>query len=317
MGRYSSAARTGYKILREQGVRRTAKEGAYFGWQQALGAYLRQTRPEGVNFFSEDWDVLLILDACRVDLMESVCNQYDFLSTVESRNSNATYSLGWLENTFPPLDEQMLETTGYVTANPFADDLPEAVVDTLGLYEPLHQYAWDNDQNTVWAEPVTDHAISAWRDNDLERLVVHYMQPHYPFRGEEWSRAQSIEEWGEFNFEDEVWTLLRDRKIKRGEVWEAYRRNLEYVLESVSLFLSAVNAETVAITADHGNALGERGIYGHPPGVPLRCVQEVPWVTTDAERTTDYEPEEHYTNDTLSRQEKLAHLGYTEMPNES
>ena len=40
--------------------------------------------------------------------------------------------------------------------------------------------AWDYDRGTVLPRAVTDAAIRAGRNQDLDRLVVHYMQPHFP-----------------------------------------------------------------------------------------------------------------------------------------
>jgi len=62
-------------------------------------------------------------------------------------------------------------------------------------------------------------------------------------------------------------------------LWAAYRDNLRWVDDAlVQPLLNNVDA-TVAITADHGNAHGEAGCWGHPGGVDIPALRRVPWLT--------------------------------------
>ena len=58
----------------------------------------------------------------------------------------------------------------------------------------------------------------------------------------------------------------------------------------VRLLLSNVDAARAVITADHGNAVGERGLYGHAAGLALRPLREVPWAATTATDSRTYGP---------------------------
>jgi hypothetical protein len=40
--------------------------------------------PIGTNVFDQKWDLLIILDACRVDSLRAVADEYDFLTTIDS-----------------------------------------------------------------------------------------------------------------------------------------------------------------------------------------------------------------------------------------
>jgi hypothetical protein len=62
------------------------------------------------------------------------------------------------------------------------------------------------------------------------------------------------------------------------------------VLDDVEILLENVDADTVAITADHGEAMGEWGFHSHNIGCPHPIVRKVPWVTTSATDTGSYEP---------------------------
>jgi len=98
-------------------------------------------------------------------------------------------------------------------------------------------------------------------------------------------------------------------------VWDEYLDNLRSVLDSVELLLENVDAETVAITADHGELFGEWGLYSHIYGVPHPKLRNVPWVettATDRETTSAEELLSSYSglNDNENIEERLSALGY-------
>jgi glucan phosphoethanolaminetransferase (alkaline phosphatase superfamily) len=86
------------------------------------------------------------------------------------------------------------------------------------------------------------------------------------------------------------------------------------VLDDVELLLENLDAETVVISSDHGNAIGEWGLYGHPTHVPLSCLVDVPWYRTTAEDIRTHEPESRDPDqEPLTSEEvkdRLADLGY-------
>ncbi|WP_053772543.1 hypothetical protein [Halorubrum tropicale] len=87
--------------------------------------------------------------------------------------------------------------------------------------------------------------------------------------------------------------------------------NLRLALDEIELLLENVEAETVVITSDHGNALGEWLVYGHPPTMPMDCLRVVPWIETTAADRGEYEPEiEPGVDHETDREEQLAALGY-------
>ncbi|MFB6187401.1 MAG: hypothetical protein ABEI86_11105, partial [Halobacteriaceae archaeon] len=60
----------------------------------------------------------------------------------------------------------------------------------------------------------------------------------------------------------------------------------------------------------HGNALGEYGFYGHPEGIPLKCLREVPWSRVQSLDTYEYEPSTTKENIQTNTQQRLEDLGY-------
>jgi hypothetical protein len=241
--------------------------------------------PRGTNVYERDWDVLVILDACRVDLLRSVANEYDFIGegNVDRVESVGSMSKEWMAKTFDDHHADEVAETVYVTANVFSKRILDDD-DFLELDE-VWRYAWDDEEDTVLPRPVTDRAIRAAREHDPDRLIVHYVQPHHPFLSVDGFEAATFGP----DSSDTVVDALRKDKIERERFMRAYRDNLRVALDDVELLLSNVDGD-VAITADHGDALGEWGVYDHPVGFLHPAVRTVPWVETEAIDTGEHVP---------------------------
>lgn len=127
------------------------------------------------------------------------------------------------------------------------------------------------------------------------------MQPHAPFI------PNALQVSGN---QESVWMAFRVGEFTREEIWNAYLDNLRYVLNDVSLLLENLDAKKVIITSDHGNALGEYGLYGHPKGYPLGYLRKIPWIETAATDQRTYEPEFAADSDTDDVSQRLHDLGY-------
>ncbi|MFP4174872.1 MAG: hypothetical protein ACLFSW_03735 [Halobacteriales archaeon] len=265
--------------------------------------------PRGTNVYERDWDVLIILDACRVDLLRSVADEYDFIGSVDEVDrveSVGSMSKEWMAKTFDDDHADEVADTVYVTSNAFSERILDED-DFLELDE-VWRYAWDEDEDTVLPRPVTDRAIRAARQHDPDRLVVHYIQPHHPFLSIDGFEAATFGP----DSADTVVDALRKGKIERDRFMRAYRDNLRTALDDVELLLSNVDAD-VAITADHGDALGEWGVYDHPVGFLHPAVRTVPWVETQATDTGEHEPaawKEAVETDEDEVTDRLQALGY-------
>ncbi|MFC3477416.1 alkaline phosphatase family protein [Halobacterium litoreum] len=242
-----------------------------------------RTDPDPV--LDADWDLLVVLDACRADVFADVVGDGDYSFDVgDTATSPASTSTEWLESVFGAATDDELADVAYVTGNPYTTRTIDT--DRFGYVDEVWKHAWDDDTGTIPPRPLTDAAIRAGREADTERLVVHYMQPHFPtvFGDDD---GIALDDWGDQPMS--VWEELRFGKRSEADVWADYERNLEAVLEDVELLLSNVDADTAVLTADHGNAFGEHHIYGHPGGVDIPALREVPWCVTSAtdEQTRD------------------------------
>jgi len=256
---------------------------AYLRAVQAVGRRLGY----GTSVYKRDWDVLVVLDACRPDALRRAADAVDILepSDVTTVRSVGSCSSEWLEHTFMTgQDEAAVGRTAMVTGNTWTDRYLDA--DRFALLDEVWKYAWDEELDTVPADAVTDRAIRVARDHDPERLVVHYMQPHHPFVPDPLDGDSGMARTGAHSSEASPWVLLRRGDVSKERVRTAYEANLRYALASVETLLDNIDGRVV-VTADHANLFGEWGLYGHPKQTPVPALLTVPWVeTTAADRGT-------------------------------
>jgi len=272
---------------------------------------------QGVDIFAEDWDTLIILDACRYDMFERIV---DLRGQLESRISRGSATAEFLVANF---DGRELLDTVYVTANPqFYRNRHRIDTDLHAVIDVWDDEGWDDQYGTVLPETVADTALDAAEEFPNKRHIVHFMQPHYPFLTDETEFDKGHLE-GEETEAGNVWTQLMEGRLNvdAGTVESHYNENLQRVLPSVERLTSELSGKTV-ITADHGNMLGERAWpvpireWGHPRGIYTPELVKVPWLVVAGEtrreivagRGTDADVE---TPDDMVA-ERLRQLGYAE-----
>ena len=297
---------------------RGIREGATKRWRDALKK-ANQLRVQwvgnpGTSVYEREWDVLVILDACRVDLMKEVADEYPFIGPIERFESLASVSKNWMRRNFEGEHAVNAAKTAYVTGNPFSRYLDDS---TFGYFDEVWRYAWDDDLHTIPARPLTQRAINVWRrreEQDVERMIVHYMQPHAPFVPEPNLGTYGAPDDFGYGFADDIWSQI-GYTIPYEHVWRAFRDNLRYVLNDVEVLLKNMDADQPVLSADHGNAFGERGIWGHPIDMLLPCIREVPWIETSAVDEHTHEPTLEQVEGIKDEQavtNRLRNLGYAE-----
>ena len=313
------------------------------GYQKLLHVY--GNRIEGHNLLTNEWDLCIILDACRADLMNSVL-QSDwsppFSYSADSITSLDSATEPWTIKTFG--SETAFETIPflYVTANPYSTKVNDSPA--VAHLDEVWRYGWDPAIDTVPPRVVTNRAIHHYREWSGP-VMVHYLQPHAPHLTQcnkrivrRYERKIPPIKHGETNLEENwhtgrnsdgivnrylpgtwnlpptvpqtMWDRLRWGDFDREMVWNSYHDTLLIVLHEVELLLRTVDAPTVVITADHGEAFGEWGLFGHPHHMPFSELRQVPYLVTSAQKDIEYEPETYTTNELQDRNEKLRSLGY-------
>lgn len=269
----------------------------------------------------DGWNIAIILDACRYDLFQETFDTSYLPAGVKvldhrSILSAGTNSVHWMLNTFNVQRyASQITNTIYVNANPNA----ESTIDETKFHavDSVWKYGWesiigikgdlkvgDSKVGTVLPRTVTDRTIHWFRRHPNKKIVVHYMQPHYPF----------VRKFLGFDSKLNVWQLLQQGRVNREVVWEAYKDNLDLVLTDLKLLIRCVGGR-ILVTSDHGNLIGEMGLYGHNVGwIPLNPLIKVPLLLLAADDPdSSYQPKAYETDMDLSEkaiEERLRALGY-------
>ncbi|MFB6308145.1 MAG: hypothetical protein ABEH35_02345 [Haloarculaceae archaeon] len=226
--------------------------------------YQRPYNTNGIDIFEEDWDNLVILDACRYDTFAA---ETDF-EGIETRTSRGAATPEFVRGNFTGVAHHDVV---YVAANTWYFDLREEID------AEVHAAFYVDDRDPA---VMTEQALELAAEYPDKRLLVHYIPPHHPFKGSTAERAlPPYEEQSNALFE----------RIQRGEIEiddatlrQIYRENLHRVLPDVDTLLSELGGKTV-VTADHGELLGDRTSpvpvpdYGHHTGLYVDELVEVPW----------------------------------------
>lgn len=278
--------------------------------------WTRNYNTSGINIFNEDWDNLVILDACRYDMFEQYCELNGRLEQKTSRGSN---TVEFLRGNFHGRD---LTDTVYVTANPQLYRNRHRI-DT-SLYKSLNIWmedGWNEEYGTVLPETTTEYAIQAAKDYPHKRLIVHYIQPHYPFLSSETSFDKGQLEDSDDPYSFWLQIMMGELDISSNDIWSMYVENLERTVESVRDLLDELTGKTI-LTSDHGNMVGETSTplpieeWGHPWGTYTKELVTVPWLVIDDNQRRQIEAEtiEDHTGDAESEtvEDRLEALGYTE-----
>jgi len=250
----------------------------------------------GMYILNEKWNNLIILDACRYDVFKEEINKKKIMGHLEYRISRGTETVSFLLENF---GSEKHDDIVYITANPFVDRL---VRDKFYKIMSVWKEGWDNRHKTVLPETVYEYTLYAIKKYPHKRLIIHFMQPHYPYIGYPFA-DNSLENLRDATlhntspkiskkYKDNIFSLYTTdiyTMIDKETHLEIYKRNFELAMSYVERLINILPGRTV-ITADHGEAFGERihpllpiHIYGHPKKVRIPSLVKVPWFIVEPE----------------------------------
>ncbi len=251
------------------------------------------------HIHSDNWQTLIILDACRYDyFMDEYPTYLD--GHCEPVKSPASCTYDWLNHTWPakyPLT--------YVSAMPS--------INSYDIFYPATTHfthvidAWDDGWNHTLGTTPPENVNQIVKDLvglKPTRKIIHYAQPHQPFIGP--TRVVPDIHEPPFPFTNHpqlpatmwrTWRLkarlpvtqrtgnkildaYRRGKISTEKLRLGYRDNVRRVLHAVQAILPTL-ADPVVITADHGELLGETAQLWHPCDIAHPLLRTVPWCTVD------------------------------------
>lgn len=285
--------------------------------------------PIGTNVFEKNWDVLILLDCCRVDALQQVSNEYNFINSVNDIISVGSMSSEWMATTFSSVEPNVVSNTAYLSANAWTKRVfeerktPEEHIggiqlisdwdipyeEDFGKMEHTWRFQENPEENLTHPKYITDESIITWRNKrDIDRMIVHYQMPHSPYRARLLKQGitdkSKLKDW-----ERSPWDYLKDGGDKN-KVWEAYLNDLIFSLSWVKKLINNIDATNVVISADHGEAFGEWNLYGHGFGIPHPSVKKVPWCITSAVDEETYNPTKRESKAQSATEGQLEALGY-------
>lgn len=221
-----------------------------------------------------EFDNLIVLDGCRHDMYEEV------RGSTESRYSAGSTSSFVIEENF--VDEDWSDTV-LIAGNPFFHEsrftkltgkTPEDVFHEVFT---TYDHGWSDKEGTVMPEPVVKDALTANKLFPDKKLLIWFYQPHQPFIGQD--LAEGFENHLGESDVTTVWAEIMKGNIDHDRVKEGYRQNLSLVLNHVDELVNSLDGRIV-ITSDHGEMLGELGLYGHGfPDTRAKPLRKVPLET--------------------------------------
>mgnify|MGYP006286058697 FL=1 len=184
----------------------------------------------------------------------------------------------------------------------------------------LWQEEWNDDLGAITPQAVTEAALDRVEAGYDGRLVVHYLQPHAPFiqegTGRKMKRIKAgfddVPETGNAPAEDPdsltgrlrrwIEPKLGDSELAQrlgmlveldagsttdiltggieGTLREYYEENMRLALAETARLVEQLDGEVV-VTADHGEAFGEQGVWEHHVETYIPPLVEVPWLRVE------------------------------------
>ena len=262
---------------------------------QTVGkALFYQRYGEGDDIMKEDWDNLILLDACRYDVFKQV---NDLNGDLEHRISKASQSEEFCEEYF---EGETFHDSVYVTANAYGAQVSENTFHDIKVTfgEDYHRGHSEGRE----PETVKEAAIEVIENYPNKRIIVHFMQPHGPYIGPKADefrtqlRGEGIE-FAAWDCPDEtknrdctIGNLMHAAQrgyISQDEFKEIYIENLKIVLDHVEELLTILKGKTI-VSSDHGELLGEGKVlvprsYSHPKRTYINELRKVPWLIMNSE----------------------------------
>jgi len=242
---------------------------------------------DGIFVLEEEWDNLIILDACRYDLFKEEVKKWKLEGKIEYRISRGGGTVEFLEENFNENFNNLMKDIIYITATPHVNRyLGKTSIKII----PVWKFGWDTRLNTVPPNIVYYYTLKILRKYKDKRIIIHFLQPHYPFlslcmEDEEIRRKYGI--LAGIDTGKPAYRPLQKGEMSLSLFWRYYEKNLRIVMPYVKNLIRVMRGKIV-ITADHGEAIGEKihplipiKVYGHPGKVRIECLVKVPWFITE------------------------------------
>lgn len=216
---------------------------------------------------SVNWSTLIVLDACRFDVFQKEVRKTGLkkiLKKVDSENKHTGdfFKHNWSEN-YPDII--------LVGSHPRAWE-EETQKYSDNFFKAIPVFKKDD-----WLNPnlALMKSVQVQLIHPGKKVLIHLVPPHLPYigkKGKEFLEELGVPQQGSVR----VYKKVQEYGRKHG--WEkpreCYRESVRVVLDSIENHVSELK-DKVVITSDHGELLGEDGIYNH--NMDREEIRMVPW----------------------------------------
>jgi hypothetical protein len=200
--------------------RKVYEELHWLAYRQRKSQYKFRNSGEhtGIETMEQEWDNLIILDACGYDLFEETNTIPGELTQVESAG---TATGEWLEKNF---EGGQFPDTVFVSSDPNHEKIEAEFADVIKIWES----DWCDEKNTVLPEDVVEATIAAYQKQPNKRIISMFVQPHVPFLGETGEHLTQGGLTGGGVVKDSpdnilIWVQLSAGRLDPDLVWQAYK----------------------------------------------------------------------------------------------
>jgi hypothetical protein len=255
-----------------------------------------------LGLMEERWDIAIVLDACRYDVFKEVYRRYLSSGSLEKR-IGASDTFDWLHSVF---NGNGTNNVIYISAHPGING-KGVIWGDFNAKERFYKVydawlsAWNWSLGSSLPDEVARIAEKAINGHPSRKAIIHFMQPHFPYRNapcpSTYFDLRCTKENAELGillerllrnligslnvsfsrFRMAYWRLkkllrlnfLEDlneiywREYSIEDLRRFYKDNLEWVLGSVVKIVDEFDDERIVITSDHGEAFGEAGEIFH------------------------------------------------------
>jgi hypothetical protein len=253
------------------------------------------------DLLKSEWDILIIIDACRYDKFKKVLKETIKHGELQCGNSQASSTIAWLNKHWVKDDGTYHADIIYVSGNPFVNSKGISFnkyknLDFRSYFGEIidaWDFAFDKETDRIEPDLIALRAADDFASNPNCRFIIHFMQPHAPYLFTKRKfeiitfLKRHISMIHLFKLRKHIPKFFKKKKMHmmeynyskkytNKEIIKAYEDNLRSI-EPVLLWLikDILNGKKIVITSDHGEYLGEKGRYGHG-GKQNRLITSVP-----------------------------------------
>jgi len=230
----------------------------------------------------DDWDTLIVLDACRYDFFKEFHSVYP---NIEKGNLTKVTSPGnqtpeVLPEIFPDkYDWNVISAHPMITSKDLELTSPTTgeVWKSNNHFKEIQQVKPSGSFDVTTPKDVGQTVSNNINKVDNNKTIIWFTQPHQPYIGKV-----------KLSLGDEFPTNLFDAEQLSKLLCVAYKYNLLSVLYTVFTLSGMLSGKTV-ITSDHGEMLLDDGkTFGHPSGLDNKKLLNVPWLEINSNKTIDH-----------------------------